>query len=102
MTARFPTTSCSQCGGTFGPGEAGFSHCDDHETVPPTVDRARADLVAYAKALVTGNTEAAIRIEKRYDLFGYPPQIVSIALHAAAEGRDHMEAVDEYLEDEES
>jgi hypothetical protein len=65
-----------------------------------TRDTARADLVAYAKSLVTGNTEAAIRIEKRWDLFGYPPQIVSIGLHAAAEGKDHMQAVDEYLEDE--
>lgn len=66
------------------------------------LDQARADLVAYAKTLITGNTDAAIRIEKRYGVFGYPPQIVSIALQAAAEGRDHMEAVDEYLEDEES
>ena len=25
-----PETSCSQCGGSFGPGTHGFSHCADH------------------------------------------------------------------------
>jgi hypothetical protein len=29
-TPRFPKTYCSQCGGEFGPGDQGFSHCDDH------------------------------------------------------------------------
>ena len=28
--AQFETTSCSQCGATFGPGDHGYSHCDDH------------------------------------------------------------------------
>ena len=28
--ARFAVTHCSQCGGSFGPGDAGFSHCEDH------------------------------------------------------------------------
>lgn len=63
-------------------------------------DEARADLVAYAKALVTGNTDAAVRIEKRWHLYGYSPQIVSIGLRAAADGRDCMTAVDEFMEDE--
>jgi len=27
---RFAEVSCSQCGGTFGPGDSGFSHCEDH------------------------------------------------------------------------
>ncbi len=27
---RFNTVSCSQCGQTFGPGDHGYSHCDDH------------------------------------------------------------------------
>lgn len=34
-TARFPETYCSQCGGEFGPGNAGYSHCIDHGGVPP-------------------------------------------------------------------
>lgn len=27
---RFSSTYCSQCGGEFGPGDRGFSHCSDH------------------------------------------------------------------------
>ncbi len=27
---RFPVTYCSQCGGEFGPGDSGYSHCRDH------------------------------------------------------------------------
>ena len=27
---RFNNTYCSQCGDEFGPGEHGYSHCDDH------------------------------------------------------------------------
>jgi hypothetical protein len=29
----FAKTYCSQCGGEFGPGESGFSHCSDHRAV---------------------------------------------------------------------
>lgn len=35
MSPRFANTSCSQCGGTFGPGNAGFSHCQDHQGIHP-------------------------------------------------------------------
>lgn len=31
---RFPTVSCSQCGRSFGPGNSGFSHCDQHRPRP--------------------------------------------------------------------
>lgn len=27
---RFDEVSCSQCGKTFGPGNHGYSHCEDH------------------------------------------------------------------------
>lgn len=27
---RFPETFCSSCGGSFGPGDNGYSHCEDH------------------------------------------------------------------------
>jgi len=33
IKARFGTTSCSQCGNTFGPGEHGFSACSEHEAI---------------------------------------------------------------------
>ena len=29
----FPRTSCSQCGQEFGPGDHGFSHCQDHKAL---------------------------------------------------------------------
>jgi hypothetical protein len=29
--ARFEKTYCSQCGGEFGPGDSGYSHCRDHQ-----------------------------------------------------------------------
>ncbi len=29
-TPKFTSTSCSQCGKSFGPGDSGFSHCEDH------------------------------------------------------------------------
>lgn len=31
---RFPEVSCSSCGRAFGPGDHGFSHCDQHEGMP--------------------------------------------------------------------
>jgi hypothetical protein len=34
--ARFPSVSCSSCGKGFGPGNEGFSHCDDHERIAAT------------------------------------------------------------------
>lgn len=27
---KFEKTYCSQCGGEFGPGDSGYSHCKDH------------------------------------------------------------------------
>lgn len=35
---RFENVSCSQCGGSFGPGDSGYSHCSQHT--------ASSDLVA--------------------------------------------------------
>lgn len=28
--SKFKNVSCSQCGGSFGPGDHGYSHCRDH------------------------------------------------------------------------
>ena len=30
MSDALTTVYCSQCGGSFGPGTEGFSHCEDH------------------------------------------------------------------------
>ena len=32
---KFKNISCSQCGEEFGPGNSGFSHCEDHKLVRP-------------------------------------------------------------------
>lgn len=29
-TPKFPETFCSQCGAEFGPGDHGYSHCENH------------------------------------------------------------------------
>jgi hypothetical protein len=36
---KFEKTFCSQCGGEFGPGDHGFSHCSTHRTLA----KAKAD-----------------------------------------------------------
>lgn len=33
IAARFKSVSCSQCGHSFGPGDSGFSHCAEHQTM---------------------------------------------------------------------
>ena len=30
-TPRFPATYCSKCAREFGPGDQGYSHCEDHK-----------------------------------------------------------------------
>lgn len=37
----------------------------------------RADAVAYTRHLIAANTDACIRIEKKYGLYGLSPQQVS-------------------------
>lgn len=37
VAPRFDKTYCSQCGGEFGPGDQGYSHCKDHANRPAPV-----------------------------------------------------------------
>lgn len=39
MNARFKNVSCSNCGHDFGPGDHGYSHCEDHEKEMALVTR---------------------------------------------------------------
>ena len=42
---KFEKTSCSQCGGEFGPGDHGFSHCFSHRAKnDPLISAARLAL----------------------------------------------------------
>lgn len=59
---------------------------------------AAEDRAAYAKAMIAGRNDECIAIEKRHDLFGYPPELVSIGLNAAAEGGDALGAVEAHLD----
>lgn len=67
-----------------------------------TVDRdeARADTVRYLKAVSANRTDEAQAIAQKYAIAGHDPLVVSIGLEAAAHGRCALEAVEEYLEDE--
>lgn len=57
-------------------------------------DTATKDLEAYGKAMLQPNGwQAALRIEQRWDLDGYPPAIVCNVLHRVSQGDDFGEAV---------
>lgn len=44
---RYTNVQCSQCGGEFGPGDHGFSHCENHVG---KLDHSRVDAaIAYLK-----------------------------------------------------
>lgn len=51
---HFAKTYCSQCGGEFGPGDHGFSHCQDHRSlmgVAPLEDERLAAFMEIASLL---------------------------------------------------
>jgi hypothetical protein len=50
-------------------------------------------------AMLSGNHVQALAIERRHGLDGYPPDLVSVGLKAAAEGRDALEAVEAHIEE---
>lgn len=61
----------------------------------------KTDAGRYAAAMISGHIDTCITIEKRNDLYGYPPQLVSIGLRAIEEGSDPLEAIDAFIEDAE-
>lgn len=46
---RFPETFCSQCGCSFGPGNSGFSHCQDHRSFHAVVDAKTGETLSKSK-----------------------------------------------------
>lgn len=60
------------------------------------------DAERYTRAMIDGNLTALVLIERKHDLFGYPPEIVSIGLHAVAKGQDAHEAIDRHLAGDQS
>lgn len=61
-------------------------------TLQAAIDRDR-----YTEALHEGFYSVAERIEMKYALDGLPPELVSVGLNAAAEGKDAHEAVSLYM-----
>lgn len=57
---------------------------------------AAQDRELYVKAMVQGNLSRCIQIEQKYDLFGYPPELVCIGLSAAVEGKDVHQVIEAY------
>lgn len=64
----------------------------------PARDQARFDLVAYHRALITNRLQAAVAIEKKYELYGLPPELVSIGLEAVSRGLDPFDAIEKPME----
>ncbi|MEN7529306.1 hypothetical protein [Cupriavidus sp. DL-D2] len=60
------------------------------------------DAERYTRAMIDGNLTTLVMIERKHDLFGYPPDIVSIGLRAVARGQDAHEAIDRHLADDQS
>jgi hypothetical protein len=59
---------------------------------------AAQDRADYARHMIAGRDDLCLQIEQRYGLDGYPPEIVSVGLNAAAEGRDPHEAIEAYFD----
>lgn len=60
------------------------------------------DWDAYAKAMISGDVDTCVEIEQKYDLFGYPPEIVSVGLNALANGLDQHDAINTYVGENDS
>lgn len=56
------------------------------------------NLERYIKAMITANLDVCAAIEQKYDLYGYPPEIVTAALKAIDDGEDHYAVIDSYLD----
>ena len=63
---------------------------------------AQGDREAYFKYMRAGNADGCVSIEKKYDLYGYPPELVSVGLLAAVQGINPLFAIDEYMDEGES
>jgi len=64
----------------------------------PDIEQARADRDLYSRAMIRNVTHICTQIEQRYGLYGYPPELVSVGLNAACEGKDVDQAVADYID----
>ncbi|OZI23719.1 hypothetical protein CAL26_09820 [Bordetella genomosp. 9] len=54
------------------------------------------DLNRYTRAMIAGHIDTCAEIEKRHDLYGYPPELVTVGLEAIAKGKEPHEAINQY------
>ena len=52
-----------------------------------------SELLKYSAALIKNDTEKCAEIEKEHDLYGYPPETVSVGLEAIDNGFDGITAI---------
>lgn len=52
----------------------------------------------YTNAMTRSDIECCIRIEKEFGLFGYPPELVHVALEAIDSGEDPESAISDYID----
>lgn len=55
-------------------------------------------LRAYVKAMRGGHDFVCSAIEREHGLYGYPPEMVSVALNAIDDGLDPDEAITDYID----
>lgn len=89
---RFPNVSCSHCGQEFGPGDAGFSHCEDHigakqstrNTEPRNADMRRiAECMRVLKPKLKGKFpyEQALEELARIAVYAVSDRMTNLAAH---------------------
>lgn len=82
----FAHTYCSQCGGEFGPGDEGFSHCSDHQRPALTAVQIKGALIADA---MDYGRAAADELPKSQQMWldAIKEKMALLEKHAYAEGR---------------
>ena len=63
--------------------------------------QAKLDRDGHYLAMIKGDYTTCTLIEQKYGLYGYPPEAVSTALNALAQGIDMDVAINEYIEGKE-
>lgn len=67
------------------------------ETDAQDMAQAKKDRDAYYMVMLHDDFETGVAIEHKYGLYGYPPEMVSAGLTAAAQGKDIEDALAGYV-----
>lgn len=97
LRALLPFAKASRVGG---PDENAAIEAAEVVLAEVPAQLAISDRAAYANAMRRDDLNACVSIEKRWGLFGYDPQTVSVGLAAASAGRDVDIAVAAHLHGE--